>query len=305
MKIIIFGQKDIARDLLKELLKRGENIIAVFGPVVINGKKDSFIELAKEKKIPTYDILLLKNKNMLDFYKNLNADICLMAFVTEYISKDILDSTRLGTIQYHPSLLPYHKGPSAISWAIKKGRKETGVTIFWANKVLDGGDILLTKTCKIEEDDTLKTLFFKKLFPLIISGMLESLELIKAGNPPRLKQNKNEGSYEGWFTKNLAKIDWNQNVNEVHNLIRASDSVPGAWSKINNLNIDIFSSSKLNKSSKPGKIISITEDGVLISAKDGSVLIKEMKSKNKPKMPSGKLLKELGIKVGDKFDDVD
>ena len=301
MKIIILGQKDIARDLLKELLRRGENIVSVFGPAVIKDKKDSFIELAKEKKIPNFDILSLKNKNMIDFYKTLNADICLMAFVTDYIPKDILDSTRLGTIQYHPSLLPYHKGPSAISWAIKKGRKETGVTIFWANEELDGGDILLTKICKIEQNDTLKTLFFKKLFPLIISGMLEGLELVKAGNPPRLKQNKNEGSYEGWFTKDLAEIDWNKNVNEVHDLIRAADSVPGAWSRINNFNIDIFSSSKLNKSSEPGKIISITDEGVLISAKDGSVLIKEMKTKNQPKMQANKLLESLKIKIGEKF----
>ena len=131
--------------------------------------------------------------------------------------------------------------------------------------------------------------------------MLEGLELVKAGNPPRLKQNKNEGSYEGWFTKDLAEIDWNKNVNEVHDLIRAADSVPGAWSRINNFNIDIFSSSKLNKSSEPGKIISITDEGVLISAKDGSVLIKEMKTKNQPKMQANKLLESLKIKIGEKF----
>jgi methionyl-tRNA formyltransferase len=301
MKIVIIGQKDIAKDLLKFLINRGENVVAVFGPKNNNNKKDSLIEFAKENKIPNFEVSLLNNDEAKNFYKSLNADICLMAYVTELIPSTVLKTPKFGTIQYHPSLLPYNKGPSAISWAIAQGKKETGVTIFWPDKKLDNGDIFLTKKCNIDENDTLKTIFFKKLYPLIIEAMIEALDLIKMNKISKVKQ-KSEGSYEGWFTKDLAEINWNKSVNEVHNLIRATDSVPGAWSKIKGYEINLFSTIKFNKKSQPGMLMSISEEGALISTKDGSVLIKEMKIENKQKTSSSELLKELGIKVGDKFD---
>ena len=68
-----------------------------------------------------------------------------MAYVTKFVPPTVANTPRLGTVCFHPSLLPEHRGPSAISWAIRSGKQRTGISIFWPNEGLDEGDILLQK----------------------------------------------------------------------------------------------------------------------------------------------------------------
>ena len=299
-RIAIIGQSSFGSSVAEGILKTKDNkIVGLFTPK--NLDSDPLFLFSQKNNIDVFRFEKLRSIKAIEQFKKLQVDLLVMAYVTDIVPLEIIESPSYGTIQYHPSLLPYNKGPSAISWAIAQGKKETGVTIFWPDKKLDNGDIFLTKKCNIDENDTLKTIFFKKLYPLIIEAMIEALDLIKMNKISKVKQ-KSEGSYEGWFTKDLAEINWNKSVNEVHNLIRATDSVPGAWSKIKGYEINLFSTIKFNKKSQPGMLMSISEEGALISTKDGSVLIKEMKIENKQKTSSSELLKELGIKVGDKFD---
>ena len=89
-----------------------------------------------------------------------------MAYVTDIVPLDIINAPTYGTIQYHPSLLPKHRGPSAINWAIINGESRTGLTIFWPDAGLDTGPILMQREVDIGQDDTVGSLYFDKLFPM-------------------------------------------------------------------------------------------------------------------------------------------
>ena len=300
MKIVIHGQKAFGKELLERLLSNNENVVAVCGaPQKDNEPEDPLIVLAKERSIPVFQPSSWKTAEAYELMQSFEADICMMAYVTLLVPQRVIDAPRLGTFQFHPSLLPYHRGPSAISWSIAEGETMTGLSIFWPNEGLDEGDILMTKSCKIEPDDTLSSLYFNKLFPMGIDAMLESLELIKANIFLRYVQDPEQGTYESWFKKERAKIDWNSNVDKIYNTIRAANPAPGAWSMINNKQIDFFTAQKFSEMGEPGVIKRISNDGILIPAIDGSILIEKCRIDNGSKLPAVEAAKESSIKEGD------
>ena len=137
--------------------------------------------------------------------KSFNADVCMMAYVLLFVPQPVLDAPKLGTFQYHPSLLPAHRGPSSINWPIAMGKTRTGLTIFWPNEGLDEGPILLQKTVEIGPDETLGDVYFKKLFPMGVDAMIEGLDLVRAGVKLKHTQNHAEGTYESWFKKDAGR----------------------------------------------------------------------------------------------------
>ena len=90
-----------------------------------------------------------------------NADIGIMAFVLQFAPQEFVNIPRLGTIQYHPSLLPKYRGPSSINWPIIKGETKTGLTIFRPTDGLDEGPVILQKETPIGPDDTLGSVYWK------------------------------------------------------------------------------------------------------------------------------------------------
>ncbi len=303
MRIVVHGQKAFGKALLERLLERGENVVAVCGaPTELNEAEDPLVAYAKEKNLSVHQPETWKSNESLELMKSFNADLCMMAYVLLLVPEAVLNAPRIGTFQFHPSLLPYHRGPSAISWPIAMGSTRTGLSIFWPDEGLDEGPILLTKSCIIEPTDTLTSVYFEKLFPMGIDAMIESLELVKAGIILKYEQDLSAGSYESWFTKELAQINWEDSVDNIYNKIRAADPAPGAWSTINGKNVDIFKSVKGAGSGIPGSILSITDDGVLISAKDGSILAEKLRHQGGKKVSGIELAKEIGLKLGDKFE---
>ena len=134
-----------------------------------------------------------------------------------------------GTIQYHPSLLPRHRGPSSINWPIIWGETQTGLTIFWPDHGLDTGPILLQKDVEILDTDTLGSLYFDRLYPLGVTALLEAVDLVRAGQAPRIVQDETQATYEGWCKAENVQIDWHKPLQEIWNLVRGADPQPGAW----------------------------------------------------------------------------
>ena len=132
-----------------------------------------------------------------------------------------------GTIQYHPSLLPRHRGPSAINWAIIQGETRTGLTIFWPDQGLDTGPILMQKEVGITEEDTLGSVYFEKLSPMGIEAMVESVDLVRDGNAPKIPQDESQATYESWCPRDELRIGWDRPLDEVSNRTRAAH--PPAW----------------------------------------------------------------------------
>ena len=174
MRIVVHGQQAFGKAVLEALLKRGENVIAVYvAPEKEGAKADPLKEAALAAKLPVYQPASYQKPEVWDEFRALKPDLQVMAFVTLFVPEDFLNIPTHGSIQYHPSLLPAYRGPSAINWPIIKGETETGLSIFWPDNGLDTGDVLLQKKTSIGPTDTLGTVYFDRLFPMGVEAMLE------------------------------------------------------------------------------------------------------------------------------------
>ena len=170
----------------------------------------------------------------------LKPDLQVMAFVTLFVPEEFLNIPTHGSIQYHPSLLPAYRGASAINWPIILGEKETGLSIFWPDNGLDTGDVLLQKKTPISRPTRSARSISTACFPMGVEAMLESVDLVKAGKAPRIKQDESKATYEGRATAEIAKIDWGKSWRQIDPLIRGCNPAPGAWTTLDGKTLKIF-----------------------------------------------------------------
>src|SRR5215210_3944583 len=189
MRIVVNGQQAFGAEVLKALLEHGEDVVAVYCAPDKEGRPpDPLAEAARETGIEVRQPESFKTADAASDMAELKPDLMVMAFVTLFVPEPVLNTPTHGSIQYHPSILPRHRGPSAINWAIIHGDAKTGVAIFWPDEGLDTGPVLLLKEVEITDDDTLGSLYFDKLFPLGVEAMMESVDLVREGRAPKLIQ---------------------------------------------------------------------------------------------------------------------
>ncbi|HEX4858974.1 MAG TPA: methionyl-tRNA formyltransferase [Usitatibacteraceae bacterium] len=307
MKIAIIGQQDFGKSVLEAFLARGDEVAAVFcAPEKEGGKPDPLRVAAQDKGLKTHQFPSLKAPEALQAMKDANADIGIMAFVLQFAPQDFVNVPRLGTIQYHPSLLPKYRGPSSINWPIIKGESETGLTIFRPTDGLDEGAVILQKRTPVSDNDTLGTVYFDRLFPMGVAAMLEAADLVMAGKHSETVQDESKASYEGWCRAAEARVLFNQHVDFLHNLIRGCDPAPGAWTTLGGKKVQLFGSRKhLVRTfgavkGKPGEITAIGET-MFITAQGGQLEIAKLKHEEGKKVSPGEFAAAYGVAPGSLF----
>lgn len=304
MRIVVHGQQAFGKAVLERLLDRNENVVAVCTAPDIEGKPtDPLKELAQEKSIPVHQPVSWKTPESLELMQSFDADVCIMAYVLLFIPQPVLDAPKLGSFQYHPSLLPMHRGPSSINWPIAMGSTQTGLSIFWPNEGLDEGPILMQKECEIGPDETLGNIYFNKLFPMGVDAMIESLDLVKAGTAPKEVQNLDEGSYESWFGKAQVEIDWSKSASDIYNTIRAGNPQPGAWTKVDGVIVQFYDSRRIDEvAGDAGSVAGISDEGILVSAGDnGGIIVSRVRPAGEGKMSAAEYAAANGLKLGAKL----
>ena len=303
MRIVIIGQAAFGEKVTQTLLKKGEEIVGIYTPPDIPGRTNPLKELAVQLGRPIFQPKEMRVPGVYAEYTRLKPDLNVMAYVTDIIPESILTYPKLGTIQYHPSLLPKHRGGSAINWAIINGEAKTGITIFWPDKGIDTGPVLLQKEAEISPDDTVGSLYFNKLFPLGVEALAGSIELIKQGIAPRIPQDESQASHEGLCTEKESIINWSQPVDKVYNLIRGTNPQPGAITHFQGNQLKIFDSELLEggMGGLPGEIVSITKQGFAVAAINGAILVKRVQVEGSAKIASPEFTKQVHLRVGDRL----
>src|ERR1700745_1350585 len=278
MRIVVHGQQAFGKAVLEALSKRGDDVVAVYvAPEKEGAKADPLKEAALAAKLPVYQPASYRKPEVWEEFKALKPDLQVMAFVTLFVPEDFLNVPTLGSIQYHPSLLPKFRGASAINWPIILGETQTGLSIFWPDNGLDTGDILLQKTTAIGPDDTLGSVYFDRLFPMGVEAMLEAVDLVKAGKAPRHKQDPSQATYEGRCTAESARIDWAKPWQQVYNLIRGCNPAPGAWTTPAGERLQIFAAKPLPATDpkgiggKSGEVVAIDHEAFTVACANGRV----------------------------------
>uniref|UniRef100_A0A669B0H5 10-formyltetrahydrofolate dehydrogenase n=1 Tax=Oreochromis niloticus TaxID=8128 RepID=A0A669B0H5_ORENI len=268
LKLAIIGQSLFGQEVYSNLRKQGHKVVGVFTVPDKDGKADPLgkfpVQGTPVFKFPRWRVKGNPIPEVVDAYKAVGAELNVMPFCSQFIPMNVIDHPKHGSIIYHPSILPLHRGASAINWTLIHGDKKAGFTVFWADDGLDTGPILLQRECDVEPNDTVDTLYNRFLFPEGIKAMV-----------------------------NLA-----QPAEAIHNWIRGHDKVPGAWTVIDGQSVTLYGSSMLGGSVPEGQPLDIegasqaarvTKNGLILYGTDGkALLVKNLQFEDGKMIPASK-----------------
>jgi methionyl-tRNA formyltransferase len=303
MRVVCIGQAAFGEAVFRKLTERGEEIVAVYTPSDVAGKRDPLKDSAVQMGIPIFQPRSMRAPEVYEEYTRLKPDLNVMAFVTSILPDSILNYPGMGTIQYHPSLLPKHRGGSAINWAMINEETKTGITIFWPDGGIDTGPILLQKEVEISPDDTVGSLYFEKLFPMGVEALVEAIELIKKGTAPRIPQDESQATYEGLCTEKDAIVDWSARIDRAYNLIRGTNPQPGATTYCHGKKLKIFDAKPVYDivGGLPGQIVEIGAHGFVVSLKHGAILVQKVQTNKSSKVEAAEFARQARLAPGDKL----
>jgi methionyl-tRNA formyltransferase len=305
VRIAIIGQQPFAKSVLQAFLARGDDVGGVFcAPERAGSRPDALRVAAEALGIKVIQLPNLRGEAAEAAMEDLDVDLAVMAYVLQIAPQSLLVIPRYGTIQYHPSLLPKHRGPSSINWPIINGESSTGLTIFRPTDGLDEGPIILQKVVEIGPDDTVGSLYFDQLYPLGVDALLEASELVVSGRHSERSQDEAEATYEGWCRDPSAEINWNSHVDLIHNLIRGCDPSPGAWTLLNGEKLYFFDAKKRvarrygDVAGRPGELLSFEGERALVAVRGGVVEIGRVRVGSAAKAGAATALRSFGMTEG-------
>jgi len=302
MRVVFLGTPDFAVPSLEALIKNGYDIVGVFTQPDRPAKRGHKLmappvkQCAQEHSLDVFQFEKIKSEEGVKALKALNPDIMITAAFGQILSKEVLDIPKYGCINVHGSLLPKYRGAAPIQWAIINGEKITGVTTMYTDIGLDTGDIILKKEIVIKKDETAGELF-DRMAPIGADLLIETLKEIEKGNLKREKQNENEATHYPMLKKEMGKMDFNKDANELYNLVRGVTPWPGAYFMLGE---DVIKVLKVNvadenTNKEPGTVIKASpKEGLIIACKNGAIEIESLRA------PSGKQMSAKDFLLGRK-----
>ena len=300
MRVAIIGQQDFGKATMEAFLKRGDEVAAVFCAPE-KGRPDPLRLAAEAAGLTVHQFPKLTDPEALDAMKAANVQVGVMAFVTQFVPQALCDIPTFGTIQFHPSLLPLHRGASSMSWSIILGRKETGFSIFRPNDGLDEGPVIKMYPVPIEDEDTMGSLYFGKIFPMGVAALVEVAEKVAAGTAPAIAQYEPNAGYEGIIRDAESHINWASHVDLTFNLIRGCNPAPGAWTTVDGKKLFLFECTKRIartfsevKGKKIGQVVAQNGASLVIHGQGGFIEVHRVRPDGGRKIAAG----DAGIDVG-------
>jgi len=278
MNIVFMGTPEFGATILNELVKQHNVVLVVTQPDKFVGRKREIEFSAVKKKALELNIPVFQPVNIRKEYQyiieNYNFDLIVTAAYGQIIGTKLLYYPKYKSINVHGSLLPKHRGGAPIQRSIINGDSETGITIMYMAKGMDSGDMLAQEKIKIEQTDNSDSLFIKlaDLGAKMINPTIE--KLVKNEITP-IKQNEEEVTYSSNISHEEELLDFNNLTNiQIFNKIRGLSSNPGAYFKIDNFVIKVYSSELCDKKTncEIGSICDVTKDSFSISCLDNTVI---------------------------------
>ncbi|MBB6631163.1 methionyl-tRNA formyltransferase [Clostridium algidicarnis] len=305
MNIVFMGTPNFAVPSFKKIIDE-YGVVAVFTQPDRpkgRGKKISMSpvkELALDYNIPVFQPEKVKgNEEVIRILKDLNPDFIIVVAYGQILPKEVLELPKYACINLHASLLPKYRGAAPINWAIINGEKESGNTTMLMDVGLDTGDILLTNKVDIDNEITAGELHDN----LMSSGsdlLIETIESMYKGGLKSIKQENMGNSYASMLNKDIAKINWNENSLNIHNLIRGLNPWPIAHTDYEGQRMKIYKSSVINKKSTktPGTILNVSKEGIEVATKDSILRIEIIQFPNAKPLKVEEYINGHDIKEG-------
>jgi methionyl-tRNA formyltransferase len=229
----------------------------------------------------------------------LNPDLLVVVAFGQLLKKSVLDISKHGVLNVHPSILPKYRGPAPIQWAIIDGCSETGVSIMLLDEGLDTGDILQIEQVVIDPEETAGMLH-DRLSILGAQLLVDTINQLSNNSISPDPQDHLLATYARLLKKKDGQIQWSQPSQSILNFIRGMNPWPGAFTFLDNKRIKIFKAKKNNVSEKasPGTILNAFPDELWIATGDGAISILEIQSASGKRMPIANFLRGNPLATG-------
>lgn len=285
------GTPDFAVASLDALVQANFNVVAVVtAPDKPAGRGQKLNEsavkkYAVEKGIPVLQPEKLKNPEFIEELKSYQADLqVVVAF--RMLPVVVWSMPAKGTINLHGSLLPQYRGAAPINHAIINGEKESGVTTFFLKEEIDTGDIILSDSVAIADDETAGDLH-DKLMVVGANLLVKTLHAIEAGEVNEQPQPQSgELKHAPKIFKEDCKIDWNNAAQKIHNLIRGLSPYPTAFTILNDKTLKVFKAEIEDKEPgiAAGGFLTDGKTYLKFAAKDGFIKLLDIQYEGKKRM---------------------
>ena len=320
MNIIFMGTPDFAVGTLEALVKEGHNVVlAVTQPDRPVGRHQEMTPPAVKVWAEKHDIMVyqpesVKDPHVISELREINADIFVVAAFGQILTQELLDVPKYGCINVHASLLPKYRGASPIQWAILNGDEKTGVTIMQMGPGLDDGDIIMQEEVEISPDDTGGTLFDKLS---TVGGNLccMALHAIEAGVAEHHPQDESQSSYVGMIKKEMGEIDFTKSADEICRYVRGLRPWPCTYTKFGAATMKVWAAKRepflenmlgekligniFANQTKPGTIVHVDKDHLLVQTGDGFLSIGEVQMEGKKRMEISDFLNGYSVEIGE------
>ena len=292
MRVIFMGTPDFAVGTLEAIIEAGhEVVLAVTQPDKPKGRSASLQfppvkECAIAHNIPVFQPVKIREQKNIDELKKYDPDIIIVVAFGQIVSKEILDMPRYGCVNVHASLLPKYRGAAPIQWAVINGDEMTGVTTQRMDVGVDTGDIIETAQLRIAEDETGGSLF-DKLAMVGAKLCVSTMEKIEKGEATYTPQKEEEATHTRKIEKELGNVDWSKPAKEIECLIRGLNPWPSAYTHLNGKNLKLWQAGVVDENSalKPGTIVKVTKNEILVQTGAGMLSLLEVQLEGKKRMP--------------------
>jgi UDP-4-amino-4-deoxy-L-arabinose formyltransferase/UDP-glucuronic acid dehydrogenase (UDP-4-keto-hexauronic acid decarboxylating) len=301
MNAIVLGYHNIGCRGIEALLKHGFDICAVFTHTEDpseNSWFESVAELAARRGLPVFAPEDINHPLWIKKIAALKPDILFSFYYRHLIKPELLKIPRAGCLNLHGSLLPAYRGRAPVNWVLIHGETQTGVTLHYMTPRPDDGDIVAQKAVPISDDDTAWTLHQKAAEASVLM-LDEILPRLRDGTAPRTPQDPAKASYFGGRKPADGEIHWEQNAQQVRNLVRAvTRPYPGAFSHLGSRKCLIWSAAIEGDAhgQKPGTVLSVSP--LVIACGQGAVQIEYGQTESGVYVSGSQLATELNLQAG-------
>jgi methionyl-tRNA formyltransferase len=283
MNIVYMGTPEFAVPTLEYLYNAGHNIKLVItqkDKPKGRGKKLQNTPVkakALELGLEVYQPESVNDTESIDKIKNCEPDFIIVAAYGQILKKDILYMPKYHCLNVHASLLPKYRGAAPINWAIINGEVETGIAIMKMEEGLDTGDVILSKSIKINDEDDYVTIH-DKLATIGGELIIQAINKIVEGNANFIPQDDSKSSYAPMIFKDTGHIDWGKSGREIFNLVRGLKPWPVAYTKYKGETVKIHKVEYIGDDNNGtyGQIKKVNKNGIYVNVKDGYIIIKEL-----------------------------
>lgn len=303
MRLVFFGSSNFSIPILEALVQNHQVLAVITQPDRPKGRglkvqPTPVKEWAMKRGLKVFD----PEKLDVEFAEVLSAltpEAIVVASYGKIVPKTILEVPPFGCLNVHPSLLPKLRGAAPIQWAILKGKRETGVTVFLMDEGLDSGPILLQRKTAIGDEETAQELE-RRLSQMGASLTIEALELIQRGEIKPVPQRDEEACYAPKLSREVGLIDWSSPSKKLKDMVRGLEPWPCAYTFYRGKTLKIWKATCKEGKGSPGEVISLKE-GIEVACGEGSLLIKELQLEGKRRMKAEEFLRGYKLSIGEKL----